>query len=173
MNAPDKKRPVAERIAGLDIKTAYRDVRDGIGGSGAASLTDQDIAAALGMVKTRAGKLPVLALETYFGSTLRHETALRAAWADKTEHHTDPADARIRNRFSCAIAVRQFAGVLHAESEIMEYAHLMCSRPIDFTRRVNEVLSWLEEKRAEGLTELRKCLSESRQDREAKKNAAA
>ena len=103
----DKKRPAAERIAGLDVRSSYRDIRDGIGSgaTGGARISDQDIAAALGMVKTRCGKGPVWALETYFGSNLRHEHQLRALWADKTEHHSDEAEDRIRNRFACAIAV--------------------------------------------------------------------
>lgn len=160
--ADERKRAMGERIAGLDAQSSYRDVRDGIGGGGGPRLSNQDIAAALGMVKTRAGKAPVWALETYFGSTLRFEHQLRGLWADKTEHHTDPAEGRIRNRFACAIAVRQFAGAHHAAAEVQEYAHLMCQRPVDFTKRVNEVLAWLEGQRAVGLTELRKCLAENR-----------
>lgn len=163
--ADDKRRPVAERIAGLDVKSSYRDIRDGLsglGGTSAAKLTDQCIAGALGMVKTRRGALAVWALETYYGSTLRHEQALRMKWADKVEHNTDSAGERIRLRFSFAIAVRQFAGIPHSPSDMAEYSYLMFQRPKDFAERVSAVLAWLEDARADGLSELRKCLAESR-----------
>jgi hypothetical protein len=158
----EKRRPMAERIAGLDVKTSFRDIRDGVGGTSGAKLTDQDLAAAMGMVKTRRGSTVVLALETYYGSTLRHEQALRAKWADHSEHNTDVAGERIRNRFSAAIAIRQFAGIRHAQSDMAEYSYLMFQRPKDFEKRVSDVLAWLEDMRATGLSELRKCLAESR-----------
>lgn len=158
----ERKRPLAERIAGQDCKTAYRDIRDGLGGSRSIGLTDQDIAAALGMVRASCGKLPVYALETYYGSTLRYESALRGEWLDNIEHHTDDAGLRIRKRFTAAIAVRQFAGIVHQTSDLSEYSFLMFMRPRDFQRQVSDVLAWLEKLKAEGLGELRKKLAESR-----------
>lgn len=162
MAQPDKKRPLGERLAGQDCKTAYRDIRDGIGGSRSVGLSDQDIAAALGMVRASCGKFPVYALETYYGSTLRYEAQLRGEWLDTVEHHTDEPGARIRKRFSAAIAIRQFAGIVHTTGDMAEYAFFMFQRPKDFQRQLDEILSWLEELRAEGLGELRKKLAEPR-----------
>lgn len=158
----DRKRPMAERIAALDVKSSYRDIRDGIGPGGVASMTDQDIAAALGMVKSAIGIWPVFAVETYFGSTLRHERRLRDRWSDLRERSDDTRTARILSRFSCAIAIRQFAGIVHVEGDMAEYAYLMVLRPIDFRKSVNDVLAWLEELKSEGLTELRKKCRETR-----------
>src|SRR3954468_5766056 len=33
VSAAEKKRPLAERIAGLDVKSSFRDIRDGVGGT--------------------------------------------------------------------------------------------------------------------------------------------
>jgi hypothetical protein len=168
----DKKRPLGERIAGLDPKTSFRDIRDGIGSGGAPELTDQDLAAALGMVKTKLGALPVMALETYYGSALRFEQRLCDAWGDKDEHGDMSRDARILSRFSAVIAVRQFAGLKQVDVEMARYAYLMFSKPAEFRRAVDNVLAWLEELRAEAERELRKKCSEPRAPLDSQKTAA-
>ena len=163
MTQPDKKRPVAERIAGLDIKSSYRDVRDGIGGGRSVmSLSDQDLAAALGFVRLGVGNLPVLALETYYGSSLRHEQALRTKWLDHRENFGDAKEERIRVRLVTSIAIRQFAGIVHPTSFLAEYGFFLLLKPNELQNRMNEVLAWLEALRDEGLQELRKTLAESR-----------
>jgi hypothetical protein len=167
-----KKKPLPERIAGLDVKTSYRDIRDGIGACGAPTLTDQDIAAALGMVKTRLGPFPPMALETYFGSTLRHERRLREKWSDLHEQADMSTTSRIICRFSAAIAIRQFAGIVHSTTDMAEYSYLLVSRPRDFAQAVQLVLDWLEVLKSEGLTELRKCCREGRATLDSRVNTA-
>lgn len=158
----DKRRPVEERIAALDVSGSFRDIRDGIGPGGPPDLTAQDIAAALGIVKSREGRLTVLVLETYYGSSLRHEQSLRSAWSDHHETADQTKAARILSRFSCAIAVRQFAGIKHVETDMAEYSYLMALRPAEFRRAVDDVLAWLEDYRASGLTALRKAVRNPR-----------
>ena len=157
-----KRRSVSgEKIARLDVKSSFRDIREGIGGRRNLQLdmTDQDIAAALGMVSTALGKPTVWALETYYGSTTRHEHSLRRAWADESEHHSDPADERIRNRIAAALAIREFAG---GKFDLREWSLLTDCKAAEFQRNVVRVLAWLEELRDTGLESLRNKLAEHR-----------
>lgn len=166
MTAEAKKRPMAERIAGLDVKSSFRDIREGIGGTSYGAFTDQDIAAALGLVKIAAGKLPVWALETYFGSSLLHEHRLRAAWAEHSETPDDLAESRIRNRVAAALAIREFAGAETPASLLLEWA-VLTAQPIERLRRnANEVSAWLESHRGEGLKHFKRAAREVQIKRE-------
>lgn len=165
MQSDDKARPLAERIPGLDARSSYRDIRDGIGRGATRGLSDQDLAAALGMIRNEAtikggNKTPrscVWALETYYGSSLRHEHALRAAWAEHSERTSDPIEDRIRNRVAAAVAIRQFAG---GSPSSPDWAHMVAMGTKEFDRNVWRVLSWLEEHREGGLAALRRICAE-------------
>lgn len=176
MNQPEKRRPTVERIAGLSAKSSYRDIRDGIGGGGRSfgGIDDQDIAAALGLVQLSAGKLPVLTLETYYGSSLLHEHKLRAAWAEHSEQPTDPIDARIRNRIAAALAIREFAGAPTPDSLLEEWGTLTVQNAENVRRNVRAVLSWLESHRSHGYSRFKAAMAdvqETKRQEEAKKRA--
>lgn len=165
----DKKRPMAERVAGLDVKSTFRDIRDGIGGSrhDQLSITDQDIAAALGLMHALDKKgrrmVPieaVLAVETWFGSTLRHEHRLRRIWADKSELPGDVAENRIRNRVAAALAIRTFAGA--KVDNLPEWSELMFTNVSEFKRRVTAVSQWLDDQLVVGVDALREKMAEHR-----------
>lgn len=168
----ERRKGGGEKIARLDVKSTYRDIRDGIGGNRANQLetSDQDIAAALGLVRLSVGKAPVLVLETFYGSHVRHEAALRRLWADFSEQPSDPAEARIRNRVAAALAIRQFAGA--SPSGMSEWGELMAQDPTQFKKLVNRVLSWLEEQRGIGMNSLRKKMAEHRASVDARKKRA-
>lgn len=164
-----KRRSVSgEKIARLDVKSSFRDIREGIGGPRNLQLdmTDQDIAAALGMVSTALGKPTVWALETYYGSHVRHENQLRRAWADESETIDDKPDDRIRNRIAAALAIRQFAG---GTFDLREWSDLTNCKTAEFDRNVNRVLAWLEALRDTGLECLRKKMAEHRAAVDARK----
>jgi hypothetical protein len=149
----EKRRPMVERIAGLDVKSSFRDIREGFGGTTGVKVTDQDIAAALGVVKTRCGKLAAYVLETYYGSILLHEHRLRAAWAEYSETPADPAADRIRNRVAAALAIREFAGAANPTSLLAEWG-LIADEPEERLRkRVRNTLAWLEGVRGEAYRE--------------------
>jgi len=171
-DSADKKKPMAERIAGLQCKTSFRDIRDGIGRGGTPELTDQELAAALGMVKTAIGPWPVFALETYYGSNLRYERRLRDEWSNMRETADMSRDRRILIRFSAAIAIRQFAGIVHIQSDMAEFSYLMALHPREFRKAVDGVLSWLEQLRETGLEELRKKCRQVRADIDDSKKTA-
>lgn len=159
MGEAEKRRPLVERIAGLDTKSSFRDIRDGIGGSSSYdSISDQDIAAALGVVKSKIGSIPVQALETYYASTLMHEHRLRAAWAEYSERPDDDNANRIRNRIAAALAIREFAGFASPSSLLAEWGVITDEPEISVRRRVAAVLSWLEGLRADAYGRFKKAV---------------
>lgn len=156
----DKRKPIEERIAALFGKTAYRDIRDGVGGSRNATLTDEDIAAQLGYIIREHGPTVAFALETYYGSTLMHERELRLAW----EKHCRTIEARpdydtvVLGRMGCALAVRQFAGIEYTTSSMAEYAWIICVRRQTLQTATLLAESWLDELWQTGLHMLREGL---------------
>lgn len=151
----DKLRPIAERVAEMMGRTAYRDIRDGIGGGFMPSFPV--VAANLGDVQRQRGDAAVQALETYYGSTLMHERSLRHAWdahCRKVEPDMDYATS-VLARMGCALAIRQLAGLDYGASEIREYAWIIRVRPE--TLKVAVILSedWLDELWQGALSDLR------------------
>jgi len=143
----NKAKPIAERIAALMGKSAFRDIREGFGGS-APALTDQDVAAALGAVQRQHGELMVQALETFYGSTLMHEVALRRAWDRRTDGR---AYAEVvLSRMGCALAVRQFAGADYPQAQISDYAWLIRVRREDLQAAISYAEDWLDAMMMEG-----------------------
>lgn len=154
----DKRRPTEERIAALMGRSCYVDLREGLGGTTGAKLTDQDIAAGLGMVASVHGKTAMQVLETYYASTLMHERALQAAWEERERKKGDTREAIVLMRFAGALGIRQFAGVVIPSTQFGEYAYLIFSRRDTLQKRVGTVLSWLEGERDTAVRELRQIL---------------
>ncbi len=147
----NKAKPIAERIAALMGRSAFRDIREGFGGS-APALTDQDVAAALGAVQRTRGELIVKALETFYGSTLMHEVALRRAWDRRFEGRE--RSSIVLARMGCALAVRQFAGIDYAPSQVIEYAWLIMARRESLQSAIKDAEGWLDGLMEEGKRDL-------------------
>lgn len=134
----NKRVPIIERVARLMGMTAFR---DSAGRGGLPRFTDQDIAAALGMVKHTHGELAIQALETFYGSTLMHEQCLRRAW-DMVSGRREHAEIAL-SRLAAALAVRQFAGMSIARDQVLEYAWMAHVRREHLESRMGDVTSWL------------------------------
>jgi len=74
----EKRRPIEESIASCYGRGGYHDIREGIGTS-PAKVTTQDIAAALGIVKTRCGEIAAKVLETRYACTVEHADSIARA----------------------------------------------------------------------------------------------
>lgn len=152
------RKSIGERIAELMVRTAYRDLRDGIGG--APQLSIPAIAAQLGVIQHQLGELVVQCLETYYGSSLAHERELRRAWEAHCRR-SDPAMDRetVRlSRMGGALAVRQLAGVGYSSAELAEYAWLFCMRRETLGAAALLAKEWLDDHRHAGLQALREGL---------------
>lgn len=160
--ANEKKRPIEERIAALMGRSAFCDIREGIGGTRSPGFTDQDVAAALGMVATAKGKLACLVLETHYGSTLVHLLPLLRAWEDYAKVDAKNRDATVINRFSAELAIREFASIRYGTPQLSHYAYLLQSRRERLQERMADVTRWLNDIREEALRELRASVQPAR-----------
>jgi hypothetical protein len=152
-----KRRPIEERIAALMGRSAYRDFRDGLGG-GAASVSDQDIAGAIGAAARAIGRPAIWALETHYGSTLLHQQALLRAWEERERKPGDTREQIVIMRFAGALAIQQAAGGKVPSTAYAEYAYLIFSRRETLERRVREAAAWLDDLRFGALSEMKKQL---------------
>lgn len=165
MSAVAEKRQGAERVAWMDVKSSYRDIRDGIGGGGGTpQFTAQDVAAALGWMAAKdedgrrhAPREAVWVLETYYGGSLRFEHRLRSLWAEQSESPGDPTEDRIRNRVAAALVIRSFAG---AKFDSEAWSDLMHENPKAFACRVRAVGMWLDDLLDQGQRALSRALEE-------------
>lgn len=153
--ANDKRKPIEERIASLMGRTAFCDIRDGIGGTGAPRFTDQDVAAALGMVQSALGKIACMVLETHYGSTLCHAEALLRAWDEKEHRPGRDRQEIVLTRFGGELAIRELASFRYSTVQLAQYAYLLYCRRDDLLRRMKDASRWLEEIRDGALRELR------------------
>lgn len=160
-NSKEKRRPPEERIAALMGKSAYLDLREGLGGTNSLKLTDQDIAAGLGMVANSHGKVSMMVLETFYGSTLLHQYSLQRTWEDRERKPGDTRERIVLTRFGGALAIRRFAGATFGTSQYAEYAYLIYSRRELLNNRVNDAVGWLESERDVALRALRKVLRDA------------
>lgn len=154
----DKKRPIEERIAALMGRTAYRDIREGFGGTGRPELTDQDLAAALGIVSKERGRLACLVLETHYASTLRHAEALLRAWDEREHRPGRPAADVVLTRFAGELAIREFASMRYGTPQLAHFAYLVFSRRERLQERMKDAQRWLVGEMDEALIGLRKVL---------------
>ena len=151
----DKRKPISERVAEMFGKTAYRDIRDGVGGG--FTLSIPTVAAQLGMIQQRRGELVVQALETYYGSTLAHERALRRGWDDacRRGNPTLTNDAAVLQRMGGALAVRRFAGLDYSGEALADYAWIIRVRRDDLKAAIHRAEGWMDELWMTGLADLR------------------
>lgn len=156
--AREKAKPIEERIASLMGKTAYFDIREGTGGTNPLRILDQDVAAALGLVSIRQGKLAALVLETHYGQTLCHKATLLRAWEDGERHPGDTRERVVLTRFGGELAIRELAGIKYGTPALTEYAYLIFSRREALQQRLKEAGSWLEQHRTSALAELKAVL---------------
>jgi len=147
---------IEKRIAKLFGRSAYRDIREGFGGNGVdhEALTDQDIAAALGMVVERMGRIASLVLETHYGSTLIHAPELRRAWEGRERQKGDTREQVVLTRFAGELAIRELAGARHTSTCYAEYSYLIFSRRETLQDRVQDARHWLNDIRNEAVREL-------------------
>lgn len=151
----DKKRPIEERIAALMGRSSFCDIRDGIGGTGAPTFTDQDVAAALGMVQSVKGKLACLVLETHYGSTLKHAETILRAWDDREYRPGRHRQDVVLTRFGGELAIRELASIRYGTPQLAQYAYLIYSRREELQRRMQDASRWLHGIRDDALRELR------------------
>lgn len=163
--ADDKKKPIEERIAALIGKSAYVDIRDGLGGTCPLRIRDQDIAAALGWVSQKVGKLGPMVLETYYGSSLLHMKPLQTAWEDRERVRGESIQALSLTRWAGVLSVRRLAGASYNTSDLADYAHLAVIRRETLQFRVRDASSWLDGIRDTALGELKMALREIWEDR--------
>lgn len=169
----DKRKPIEERIAALLGKSSYVDLRDGLGGTCPLRIRDQDIAAALGWVSQRVGKLGPLVLETHYGSTLIHKPAIRQAWEERERKPGQTREQVVVTRFAGELATRQLASFKYTSTDYAELSYLIFSRRETLQLRVRDAASWLDGIRDTALVEMRRSLREKwGADKEAKKAAA-
>lgn len=164
----DKRKPIEERIAALMGKTSYCDIREGFGGS-ARGLSDQDVAAALGLVVKAQGSLAVKVLETHYGSTLIHLEALLRAW-DEHEHVKGATREHVAlTRFGGELAIRELASIRYGTPQLAHYAYLLQSRRESLQQRRDDAGRWLHNLRDNALLELRRCMRDGRENDTPKK----
>jgi hypothetical protein len=154
----DKRRPMIERVAALMGGTAFR---DSAGRSGMPKFTDQDVAAALGMVQIQRGEIMIKALETYYASTLMHEIELRRAWDRRAEGRAH--DEIVLSRLASAIGIRQVAGAAFGRSEILDYAWMIHTRRERLEDAVRDVVQWMESMRQTATTDVLRSLRGQRE----------
>jgi hypothetical protein len=156
----EKRKPIVERLAALMGKTGFRDLREGFGGS-IKGLTDQDVAAALGLAQIQTGEIVVKALETFYASTLIHEHDLLRTWDSRNRGLS--YEATVLSRFGAALAVRRFAGaaIHYPQAEIAAYAWMIKVRREVLERSIRDVEDWLDSMMEEGKKQLRNALRET------------
>ena len=157
-NSRDKRRPMEERVAAMMGRGSYVDIRQGLGGTSASSITNQDIAAALGMVNTRCGRKASMVLETHYGSSLLHLDTLLRAWEESQPAAVRTRELIVLHRFGGELAIRQLAGVKYSSPELARYAYLIFSRRENLQIQVDAAYQWLTEIRDEALFILRETL---------------
>jgi hypothetical protein len=125
----DKQKPIAERIARLAGVTSFKDPRQG--GGGIPDLSDIDIAAALGMVRSimrkhgDAAEVGPEVLETHYQGSLKHRNILRAAYLRACPPPKEKGYvAVVVRRMAATLGVRMLAGAVFGRPEQTEYAYL-------------------------------------------------
>lgn len=169
--ANDKARPIQERIAALFGRSGYTDPRDGAGGTSPSEIRHSDVAAALGYVATRKGRLAALVLETHYGSTLVHERELSRGWEDAAGIERGDFAGVVLTRFAGALAIRQLAGITYNTTHYAEYAYLLYSRREALQHRVEDARRWLHGIHDDALGEFKRQLREEADQREQRKAA--
>jgi hypothetical protein len=143
----EKRKPIAERIARLAGVSSFKDPRQG--GGGIPDLTDLDIAAALGMVRSimrkqgDAYEIGPEILETHYQGSLRHRGLLRAAYLRACPPKADKGyGAIVTRRMGATLGVRMLAGAAFGRSEQAEYAYLCYTRLETMRTELDAAAGW-------------------------------
>lgn len=150
----NKARPRIERLARMEGSTSFRDLREGFG-AGRVELTDQDIMAAIGMIRRLLPKanpddegkpdpddIGPECLETYFGSSARHRRKIVQRYMRATHSEHEPHDRLVARRFGATLAAQQLAGVKFTRGQWTEFAWLVCCRRDGLERFAADALCW-------------------------------
>jgi hypothetical protein len=134
----------AEKVARMFGKTTYKDFRQGFAQVNCLDADpDSDIKVALGIVQHRHGHTALMALETFYASTLDHERELRRAWDTFCGVPDDPQRYPIR-RLGCSIAIREHAHVPMSQREVKEWAWMLHTRSETVDAAIRAAMIWLE-----------------------------
>lgn len=134
-----------EKIARIVGKTNYHDLKQGFAPGTFIGDTDADIKFALGVAQSREGDVAVMALETRYARTLRHECALRRAWNRRCKEggRLPHKQAVVVSRIGSALAIRQLAGAPLSQREVEEWAWLCCVSPDRMNEAMRDCEDWL------------------------------
>lgn len=159
------RRDEQERIARLMGSTAYRDIREGFGGSVPATLTDQDIAAAVGMVNTRLGRHAGMVLETHFCGSDIHLDALMRVWEGLQSERMVTREDIVLTRFSAELAIRELGSQKYGTPQLSRFAYLIHSRRERLQARMDDCKAWLLETLDEATIAFRSTVREAHDSR--------
>lgn len=162
----NKRRPVEERIGALQGRGSFC---DGQGFGGLPSLTDQDVAAALAMIRKKRnllGDAPDIApelLEAYYGSTDQHRAVLRAAYL-RQHPLAMPGDAqRVPcRRMAASIAAQMVAGVPYSRGQQAEYAYICHVRLETMREEIADAFAWFQNEAANASIAFRQVVESAR-----------
>lgn len=155
-----KRRPVLERIGSLQGRGSY--VEPGAGFGGLPTLTDQDVAGALAMIRKDRNLMgahkdiaPEI-LETYYGSTQEHRSVLRAAYLRANPLTGDNAAVRTPcRRMAASIAIQMLAGMTFSRGQQQEFAYICFTRLETMREEIVRAVHWLDGKASEAALQFR------------------
>lgn len=166
-------RPVVERIARLFGGSSFCDPRGGTGGI--PELSDQDIAAALGMVRTvlkedddckaKDYEIGAEVLETYYAGTQRHRSVIRAAYLRHNPLKKANESALIARRMGATLAVQMLAGMKYSRFQEVEYAYICRIRLETLRAEVRDAHSWYLDRLNESFKGFMKACSRAYEER--------
>lgn len=135
----------AEKVARMMGKTAYKDFREGFAQTSSLDAdSDSDIKAALGIAQKHTSPVAVMALETFYASTLMHDQVLRRAWDSTCGTPDDPSFYPIR-RLGCSMAILEHAGKPLSQREVKEYAWILHTNYDRLDMASDAALAWLQD----------------------------
>jgi hypothetical protein len=143
----DKRKPIAERIAQLGGRGSFCNPRDGTGGI--PTLTDQDIAAALGMVRHilkevgNPSEIGAEVLVTHYQATTKHRHVLRAAYLRANPPVADKGyPAIVVRRMGATLGVHMLGGLVYSRRQEDEYAYLCHCRVSTLQDEMDRAHRW-------------------------------
>jgi hypothetical protein len=143
----DKRVPIVERIAQLGGRSSFCDPRGGSGGI--PTLTDQDIAAALGMVRRilkeeeNPCEIGAEVLVTHYQATPKHRSVLRAAYLRANPVASDKGYiAIVVRRMAASLGVHMLGGMVYSSAQEQEYAYLCYCRVATLRAEIDLAHRW-------------------------------
>jgi len=138
----DKARPVHEKLARIEGSTSFRDLREGFGGF--ANITQEDVMAALAMVRTHRTNVPPFGpeiLSTYFGSS---QTWRRMIVEGYLECNRVNPKYIVAHRLAATLAAQVMAGVSFTAAADAEYAFIANIRVENLIALRKHALHWFD-----------------------------